>query len=139
MTCVLAVVALLAAILMPAIPRTTSRTRLSGYAVEIASVLKGDRNAAMRTRSTVMTQLDTDSRTVRSGAGSAGVEVPADVAFSALVARQCAGRARGSTIDFFPSGASCGGVVAISRDGFGYQIRVNWLTGAVEVVATGKT
>jgi general secretion pathway protein H len=30
---------------------------------------------------------------------------------------------------------SCGGVVAISRPGAGYQVRVNWLTGSVEVVA----
>lgn len=139
MACVLAVIALIAAILLPAMPRATTSTRLSGYAVEIAALLKGDRNAAVRRRSTVTTRLDAESRVVRSGAGSSMVEIPRDVAFSALLAQQCGGRARGSSIDFFPSGASCGGVVAISRGGVGYQIRVNWLTGAVEVVATGKT
>jgi general secretion pathway protein H len=29
---------------------------------------------------------------------------------------------------------SCGGTIALSRSGVGYQIRVNWLTGGVEVV-----
>lgn len=137
--CVLAVVALLAAILLPAIPRATTRTRLSGYAVEIAAVLKGDRNEAMRRRAQVTTRLDRDRRTVRSGVGSGAVEIPRDVSFSALLAERCAGQSGRSAIDFFPSGGSCGGVVAISRGGFGYQIRVNWLTGAVDVVAIGKT
>jgi general secretion pathway protein H len=30
---------------------------------------------------------------------------------------------------------SCGGAIALTRLGVGYQIRVNWLTGAVEVVS----
>ena len=42
--------------------------------------------------------------------------------------------AAGPTISFFPSGMSCGGVIALTRLGVGYQIRVNWLTGGVEVV-----
>ena len=46
--CVLAIIALLAALVLPAIPRATSQERLAGYAVEVAALLKGDRNAAMR-------------------------------------------------------------------------------------------
>ena len=37
-------------------------------------------------------------------------------------------------IVFFASGMSCGGVIALTRLGAGYQIRVNWLTGGVEIV-----
>jgi general secretion pathway protein H len=29
---------------------------------------------------------------------------------------------------------SCGGTIALTRLGTGYQVRVNWLTGGVEVV-----
>jgi general secretion pathway protein H len=29
---------------------------------------------------------------------------------------------------------SCGGTLALTRLGVGYQVRVNWLTGGVEVV-----
>ncbi len=137
--CVLAIVALLAALVLPSFPRSTSQPRLAGYAVEVAALLKGDRNAAIRNHTIVSTLLDADRRTVRSSYRAAAVEIPADVAFDALLAQRCADRIVGSTIDFFPSGASCGGVIAISRQGVGYQIRVNWLTGGVEVVAVGKT
>ena len=46
--CVLAIIGLLAAIILPAIPRATSRARLEGYAVATAAVLKADRVAALR-------------------------------------------------------------------------------------------
>ncbi len=68
--CSLAVVGLLAARVLPAIPRATSQARLAGYAIDIAALLKGDRNAAIRSHIAVATTLDADSRTVRSGAGA---------------------------------------------------------------------
>ena len=46
--CVLAIVGLLAAVLLPNIPRQTSRPRLEAYAIETAALLKSDRNAAIR-------------------------------------------------------------------------------------------
>jgi general secretion pathway protein H len=133
--CVLAIIALLAALVLPAIPRATSQARLAGYAVEVAALLKGDRNAAIRSHVAVATTLDADRRTVHSGASDDVIEIPADVTFAALLAQRCSDRRTGSTIDFFPSGASCGGAIALSRNGVGYQIRVNWLTGGVEIVA----
>jgi len=136
--CVLAIVGLLAMLVLPAIPRATSQGRLAGYAVQVAALLKGDRNAAIRNHSAVTTTLDADRHTIRSGASDDVVEIPADVSFEALLAQRCSGRRAGSTIDFFPSGASCGGAIALSRNGVGYQIRVNWLTGGVEIVAIGK-
>jgi general secretion pathway protein H len=137
--CVLAIIGLLAALVLPAIPRGTSQERLAGYAVEVAALLKGDRNAAIRTRAPVATSLDTERRIVISGATASIVEIPADVFFQAVLAQRCGDRRVGATIDFFPGGASCGGVIAIARQGVGYQIRVNWLTGGVEVVAAGKS
>jgi general secretion pathway protein H len=137
--CVLAIVALLAALVLPAIPRATSQERLAGYAVEVAALLKGDRNAAIRSRAQVATSLDSGRRIVISGSNASVVEIPPDVTFEALLAQRCGDRRVGATIDFFPSGSSCGGVIAIARHGIGYQIRVNWLTGGVEVVPTGKS
>ena len=136
--CSLAIVGLLAALVLPAIPQGTSQARLAGYAVDIAALLKGDRNAAIRNHIAVATTLNAESHTVRSGTRGAAVEIPADVSFEALLAQRCANRPTGSTIEFFPSGASCGGAIAISRHGVGYQIRVNWLTGGVEVVPIAK-
>ena len=93
----------------------------------------------MRSRAQVATSLDAQRRIVISGANASVVEIPADVTFQALLAQRCGDRRVGATIDFFPSGASCGGVIAIARQGVGYQIRVNWLTGGVEIVPTGKS
>jgi len=132
--CVLAIIALLAAILLPEIPRGTSRSRLEGYAMEIATVLTSDRNAAIRKRGTIATDIDAVDRSIRSGASARVVRVPTDVQFDAALAARCNQRASGSMIVFFGSGMSCGGVIALTRLGRGYQIRVNWLTGGVEIV-----
>lgn len=132
--CVLAIIALLAAILLPEIPRGTSRSRLEAYALEIATVLKTDRNAAVRQRVAIATEIDAAARSVRSGASARAVRVPTDVQFDTALASRCNQREAGSTIVFFASGMSCGGVIALTRHGVGYQVRVNWLTGGVEIV-----
>jgi general secretion pathway protein H len=132
--CVLAIVALLAALALPAVPRATSRTRLEAYALEAAAILAADRNAAIRRRAIVATALDSTARTIRSGAGVDFVQLPRDVAFDALLARRCDGRPAGRTIDFLPSGMSCGGTISLRRGEIGFEIRVNWLTGGAEIV-----
>jgi general secretion pathway protein H len=136
--CVISILAILAAILLPALPRGTSRARLESYAVEVASLLKADRNGALRRRIQVATEINPMMRTVRSGATGRAVAIPADVGFDAVLARRCNQRVAGPTIRFFPSGMSCGGVVKLTRLGAGYEVRVNWLTGGVEVVAINR-
>jgi general secretion pathway protein H len=132
--CVLAILAILAAIVMPALPRGTSRARLESYAVETAAMLRADRNAAIRGHAQVATQIDPMSRAIRSGATGRVIHLPEDVTFDATLAARCNQRAAGATIRFFASGMSCGGVIALTRLGAGYQVRVNWLTGGVEIV-----
>jgi general secretion pathway protein H len=131
--CIVAILAILAAILLPAIPRGTSRARLESYAIETATLLKADRNAAMRRRVQIATQIDAITKTVRSGASGRIVRVPNDVGFDAVLAARCNQRPAGPTIRFFATGMSCGGVIALTRLGAGYEIRVNWLTGGIEV------
>ena len=46
--CVLAIIGMLAAIILPAVPRATTRAKLESYAVETAALLKSDRSAALR-------------------------------------------------------------------------------------------
>jgi general secretion pathway protein H len=132
--CVLAIIGLLAAIILPAIPRATSRAKLESYAVQMAALLKADRNAALRRQIQVATQIDAASRSIRSGATGRVIRVPDDVTLDAMLASRCADRTAGRSIDFFPSGMSCGGVLALARPGMGYEIRVNWLTGGVDIV-----
>jgi general secretion pathway protein H len=133
--CVLAIIGLLAAIIFPSIPRATSRAKLESYAVETAALLKADRTAALRRQIPVATQVDAATRSIRSGVTGRVIRFPADVSLDTYLASRCADRIAGQSIDFFPSGMSCGGTIALARPGMGYQVRVNWLTGGVEIVA----
>jgi general secretion pathway protein H len=132
--CVVAIIAILVAILLPALPRGTSRARMESFAVDMAALLKADRNAAVRRGLLVVTDVDAKARSIRSGISGRVVQAPNDVAFEAVLASRCNQRPAGSTIRFFASGMSCGGTIALTRLGIGYQVRVNWLTGGVEIV-----
>jgi general secretion pathway protein H len=133
--CVLAIIGMLAAIILPAIPRATSRARLESYAVETAALLKADRNSALRRKIQVATLIDAPQRSIRSGVTGRVIRLPGDVTLDAILASRCADRNAGRSIDFFPSGMSCGGTIALSRPGMGFEVRVNWLTGGVEIVS----
>jgi len=137
--CVIAIVAILAGMLMPALPRGTSRTRLEAYAVATAALLKSDRIAAVRRQTQVITDVNAMNRLVRSGATGRSVRVPDDVTFDALLPARCGNDPGGSTVHFFSSGMSCGGVIALSRLGVGYEVRVNWLTGGVDIVPFNRS
>ena len=132
--CALAIIGLVSAVLVPAIPRGTSRTAFESYAVKIAALIKQDRQYALERGVMTETLIDPASRTIASGASGASVVLPRDVGFSAVLARACRGAPADQSIRFFPSGLSCGGSLILSRLGFSLQIRVNWLTGGVEIV-----
>ena len=134
MVCVLAIIALLAAVLLPFIPHETSRSRLQAYALQAATLLKADRDAAIRRHISVATLVDATGRAIRSGASPAAIRIPDDVHFDAVLPQTCQRQAALSTIRFFANGMSCGGTIALARPGMGYEIRVNWLTGGVEIV-----
>jgi general secretion pathway protein H len=134
MVCVLAIFAMLAAISLPLRPTATSRLRLESYAVEVAALLKADHNAALERGAPVAAMVDARGRTVKSGSSPRSVEIPDDVAFEALLPQRCNGRPALSTIGFFATGMSCGGTISLTRLGSGFEIRVNWLTGGVDIV-----
>ena len=135
MVCVLAIIALLAAVMLPLIPHETSRSRLQAYALQAAALLTADRNAAIRQQTSVATVVDAQARAIHSGASRTVIRVPQDVHFDALLPQSCRERAALSTISFFANGTSCGGVITLTRLGIGYEVRVNWLTGRTEIVS----
>jgi general secretion pathway protein H len=137
--CVIAILAILAAMVMPALPRGTSRPRLEAYAVQMAALLKADRQAAVRRQTKIATDVNAEARLVRSGATGRIVRVPDDVKIDALLPARCGDQPGASTVHFFSSGMSCGGVIALSRSGFGYEVRVNWLTGGVDIVPINRS
>jgi general secretion pathway protein H len=131
MIAVIAMIAMLAAILLPSMPHATSRPRLEAYAIETAALLKADRTAALRRHA----QVDAPGRTIRSGSTGRMVQVPDDVSVQAMLPMSCNDRPARSTISFFATGTSCGGTIVLSRLGTSFEVRVNWLTGGIEVVA----
>jgi general secretion pathway protein H len=139
MVCVLAIFGLTAAIFLPRLPRETSQPRLEAYAIEAASLLKSDRTAAIRGRTDVITEIDASARVMRSGSTGRTLHVPDDVVFDSVLPQRCDQRPVISTIRFFATGMSCGGVIALTRFGSGFEIRVNWLTGNVEIVSRAST
>src|SRR5262245_30204710 len=130
--CVLAITALLAALVLPRVPRETTQPRLEAFAIQAASLLKADRTAAIRHRTQVATEIDAGLRIIRSGATGRVVQLPPDVIFDAMLPTRCNDRPAFSGISFFPTGMSCGGVIALTRPSGGFEVRVNWLTGGVE-------
>lgn len=132
--CVVAIVAMIAAFALPSMWSSTSQPRLKGYALQIATLLTADRNAAIRRGRTIATLVDAPQRAVQSGATGGQLRLPDDVAFSATLAARCNNRPTAAQIVFFASGLSCGGSLTLLRFGSGYDIRVNWLTGSVDIV-----
>ena len=135
MVCVLALIALMAAVLLPLFPRHTSRSRLQAYVLQTAALLKEDRNAAIRRGTGVATLVDARGRLIRSGSTADIIRIPDDVDVEATLPRTCDHRDALSTIRFFASGLSCGGTVFLTRADAGYEVRVNWLTGRIEIVS----
>jgi general secretion pathway protein H len=133
MVCVIAIIALVAAVLLPMVPRQTSRARLQAYAMQAATLLKSDRSAAIRRGVDVATLVDPHAHAIRAGASREILQLPDDVRFDALLPQSCRQRAALSVISFFPDGMSCGGTIALSRLDTAYEIRVNWLTGRIEM------
>ncbi len=135
MVCVLALIAMMAAVLLPSIPHETSRSRLQAYALQTATLLKADRNAAIRRGVEVATLVDAGTHSIRSGSTADMIRIPDDVQFDALLPQTCNRRMALSTISFFANGTSCGGTIALTRFASDYEVRVNWLTGRIEIVS----
>jgi general secretion pathway protein H len=89
MVCVLALIAMMTAVLLPFVPRQTSRARLQAYALQAATLLKQDRNAAIRRGTDVTTLVDAGGRVIRSGASADIIRIPNDVQFEAVLPRTC--------------------------------------------------
>jgi general secretion pathway protein H len=131
--CIFAILGLLAMIVLPALPVSTTRARLQAFAIDIANLLRADQMAAIKGHRPVSTAVNAAARTVRSGSTRRELRLPTDVTMQAVLASRCNGRMASLTIDFLATGMSCGGTVTLSRPGSSYEIRVNWLTGNIDV------
>jgi general secretion pathway protein H len=123
---------LVAGVELPRVARAPGPLDLNAKALEVAAVLRTDRNAAAHGGADVVTQIDIANGVVLSGIGVGRVDVPRGVKVD-LVQSSRELRPGGGGIRFLGNGRSSGGVVFLSRNGVSFQIAVNWLTSAVIV------
>jgi len=134
MVALLAIFGLLVSVALPGLSSSTSHPKLEALALSAAAIFEADHYAAMRRHADVASIVDARTRTIGSGSSHRALQIPADVSFDTLLAKRCLGTETKSVVVFLPNGMSCGGVVALSRGGVGFDIRVNWLTGGTEIV-----
>ncbi|HEX5958030.1 MAG TPA: hypothetical protein VFY92_05155, partial [Hyphomicrobiaceae bacterium] len=96
-----------------------------------------DRDAASESGTATGTLFDLQRRMVTSASGRR-IEVPQDIAFSVTTGSQCMVGAQRFVIAFAPDGSSCGGVVGLSSRAQTYTVRINWLSGLVDVARAQK-
>lgn len=129
---VMSIVALAAALVIAATPGT-GRAGLKAVALDTASMLRRQRVSAILSGRTRRVWLDGAHRGLVSDSGDR-VAIPNDIALDMLGIDALWGGQRAVT-RFDPDGTSSGAVLKYSRQGAGYEVRVNWYTGAVAIVA----
>ncbi len=127
----LAIIAAMYALVFPTLAPTTGHAQLEALTMNIAGLLKADRNASLRTRREVVTQFDLNRNEIRSGASARTVRLPPDVSLDLLTSAEGLSSASPTGVRFFSDGSSSGGALTLTRGRSGYEIRVNWFTGSV--------
>lgn len=134
----LTILLLMGAILWPIVGRGTSRAQQTATALDIATLLRLDRSTATLNGVATGTRIDLARRVV-TGASGRQVSVPTDVAIEVVTAAGCVEGSQRFVIVFAPDGRSCGGVVALKKEGQVLVVRINWLSGMIDVVELPKS
>jgi general secretion pathway protein H len=130
----MALLSLLLLLVLPYLPHRTTSSRLGAYAAEVAAVLKADRSAAARSGREVATQVDLIRKRIASGAGRRAVSLPSDVTMDMVASEACTLQDGQFAVIFASDGRSCGAVLSLAARNLVWRIRINWLTGFVDVV-----
>ena len=130
----MAVLALLMLVALPALRPGTSPLRQEAYAAEIAALLKTERaTAAQSVRPSAGIRIDVPHRRIMAVARSHAVQLPKDLALDVISSETCRRETGSFVIAFDADGRSCGAVIKISKGERVWSVRINWLTGYVDV------
>jgi general secretion pathway protein H len=132
MMAVMLIIALVAGLAL-SITAGTGRAQLEAVALRSAALFRRERHGAILTGHSRLVSLDFRARSLIGETGDA-VPIPRDVTVDVLGADAQWDGLR-AVARFEPDGTSSGAVVRLSREGAGYEIRVNWFTGGVAVEA----
>lgn len=137
MVLALTILLLLFAVVWPTFGRGTSRIFESATVLDMVTLLRSDRTAAMLTGVPKGSLIDVGRRTVTGTTGRT-VSVPADMSFDVNVGKQCVKGARQVILVFAPDGTSCGGFITLRRARSVFTVRINWHSGMIDVVHAPK-
>jgi general secretion pathway protein H len=128
----LAIAGLLLMLAQPNFARTTSPTGLHALLTRIVATLKDVRSSAMLQNTPVAAVFDGRMRTV--SAGTEVISLPRDLDVRVVSGEAC--RSNGQRVEFVfrGDGTNCGGILRFAKDKWVFRIRVNWLTGHVEII-----
>jgi general secretion pathway protein H len=130
---VLVVLALVAGLVATQLGARHSGEVLQAAAHELASRCRTARAVAIRQAESRTVVIDIANRVVTAGAGTPPLRIADTISItSETSAAEQQGRTVGG-IRFFPNGASNGGKVRLETGRQAYEVRVNWLTGRVDV------
>jgi general secretion pathway protein H len=132
MMAVMLIIALVASLVITMTPGT-GRPGLKAVTLATAALLRRERTAAILGGRERHVALD-GSRRILVGEGGDTVTIPRDVAVD-LLGADAVWAGRQAVVRFDPDGASTGAVLRLSHEKAEYEIRVNWFTGGVDVVA----
>lgn len=128
----LAVAGLLLMLAQPELARTTSPTSLHALLARIVATLKDARSAAILQNRPVTAIFDARERTI--SAGNEVILLPRDLDVAVASGAACRSSGRRVEILFRGDGTNCGAVLRFAKDTNIFRVRVNWLTGHVEIV-----
>lgn len=137
MVIAMAVFALLIMLILPTLPHETTPSRLGAYAEQVAAILKSDRSSAARSGSEVGTRVDLADKRIASGSSRQTINLPRDVTLDLMASDTCRSPRGEFAVVFSADGRSCGAVITLAKGGRDWKVRINWLTGFIDVVAPG--
>lgn len=130
----LAVLALAALALMPRPRSGVAATELQAEAIRVAASFRQGRATALRSQRPVDIFVDPDRRSVTIADGpSIAIRDGIDMVW--VTSDQCPARGGVRALRYLSDGRSCGGVLTLSAGGGNVRLRVDWLTGRVDMSA----
>ncbi|MBK1702604.1 type II secretion system protein GspH [Thiococcus pfennigii] len=130
---VLALIAAVLAVTPPLIGQALPGVELKAAARRTVAGLRLARTEAIRSGRDAAFTLDVEGRSFRVDGDYRSGRLPKDIRVRLEAAERETDGDRMGAIRFFPDGSSTGGLIVLAREGRGYEVGVNWLTGAIRM------
>jgi general secretion pathway protein H len=132
MAVVMAIIALLALAALPGVRPNIGRSEVEAEAVRLAALMRETRYAAMRGNAAADFSLDPATGAILA-AGLPRTPVRRGIAIDWTTSSLCPTLEGVRALRFIADGRSCGAVATLTANGHLARLRVDWLTGRVEL------